>query len=187
MATCPECKAQISDSAKECEYCGKKVIRGDELSSPPKKLTLWQKTVIVVSIFILIAIGLTYGNAENREDQAAEDVFMNPVTEMVMAEAEKSGLASAYGIPEITLNAGTKQAIVFVVFPRGVMSQPVAAQFALRICEGLARAYVNQGYMPRGLAINVSSLTQNGAQIHYGNAVFNGNLDALGWIPASGR
>ena len=184
MATCPKCKAQINDTASTCEYCGERVIPGDTLSSVPEKITNWQKIVIIVSIIILIAIALTFSGAEKRENQAAQNTFSNPVDAIVYNYAERTGLSSAFGKPEITMNAETKKAIVFVDFPAGPMSVNQAASFAMDVCRQLARTYVEKGYMPRALAVAVSSGGTQGTQVHYGAAVYNGNVDVLGWEPA---
>lgn len=187
MATCPECKATISDSADHCEYCGKRVIPGDTLGSVPHKITTWQIIVIVVSIFVLIAIGLTFRDAEQRENKAAENNFAHPMETIVAQAAEQSGLSSAYGKPEVTVRAETKRGIVYIDFPRGPMTSAQASDFAMGVCRSMARAYVNKGYMPRALAVSISSAGRDGSQVHYGTAVYNGNVDILGWEPASGR
>lgn len=185
MATCPECKAHISDSATHCEYCGKRVMEGSKLSSLPSKLTLWQKIVIVVSIFILIAIGFTFSDAEKRENTAAQQTFSHPAENIVANAAQLSGLASAYGKPRITSRFETKKGIIFVTFPRGELSIAQASGFGLDVCRAIARSYVQNGYMPRALAVSVNSGSLNGRNIHYGTAVYNGNVDVLGWEPAS--
>lgn len=187
MAICPKCKAHISDDSPTCEYCGERVIAGDTLSKVPEKITSWQKVVIVISIIVLIAIAFTFRGAEKRENQAAQNTFSNPVETIVMKAAEASGLSSAYGEPDVTMNAETKKAIVFVDFPDGPMSVNQAADFGLDVCRQLARTYVQKGYMPRALAVFVSSSGRNGTQIHYGSAVYNGNVDVLGWEPAATR
>lgn len=186
MATCPKCNATISDSASSCEYCGEKVIAGDTLSRVPDKITTWQKVVIILSIIILIAIGLTFRGAEKRENLAAQNTFSSPVHEMVLTAAENSGMSSAYGVPQVTMNAETKKAIVFIDFPLGPMSASQASNFGLGICERLSRTYVQKGYMPRALAVSVSSGGKQGTLVHYGTAVYNGNVDLLGWEPATG-
>lgn len=187
MANCPECNAKISDDAESCEYCGKKIYTGKELGSAPHKITTWQIVVIVISIFILIAIGLTFQEAEKRENRAAQATFSSPVEAIIDTAAQRSGLSSAYGKPEITLSAQTKRAIVYIDFPRGPMTPAQASQFALDICGAMARTYVQKGYMPRALAVSISSAGKDGVQVHYGAAVYNGDVDILGWEPASGK
>ena len=185
MATCPECKATISDNATNCEYCGKRVIAGDTLSSVPKRITLWQKIVIVVSIFILIAIGFTFKDAEQRENRAAQQMFNHPAEQIVAQAANVMGLSSAYGSPQVTSRFEPKKGIIFVDFTKGPMSVNQAADFGLKVCRTLARTYVEKGYMPRALAVSVGSTGINGTHIHYGTAVFNGNVDIIGWEPAN--
>lgn len=185
MATCPKCDAKISDSATYCEYCGEKVIAGDTLMKVPQKITTWQKVIIGLSILVLIAIGLTYRGAEDRENRAAQQTFANPVESIVQAAARDSGLRAAYGEPVVSMNAETKKALVFIDFPSGPMSPVQASDFALNVCAKLARIYVQKGYMPRALAVGISSGGKQGVQIHYGTAVYNGNVDILGWEPAA--
>lgn len=184
MAVCPECKAQISDDANQCEYCGKEIYRGDKLSDVPKKITTWQKIVIVISIFILIAIGFSFKGAEKRENQAAQNKFANPAETLVADATTQLGLSSAYGTPSITTHFETNKGIVFVNFPLGPMTQTQASDFGLQVCRGLARAYVAKGYQPTALAVMVSSGGKNGTHIDYGAAVYNGNVDLIGWEPS---
>lgn len=184
MAECPKCKENISDSATYCEHCGERVIPGDELSGAPEKITTWQKIVIVVAVLGLIAIGLTFREAEKRENVAAQKTFSNPLESVVYDEARLSGLSSAYGEPLITMNAETGKALVFIDFPKGPMSVRQASDFAMDICRKLARLYVQKGYMARALAVSISSGGKDGIQVHYGTAVYNGNVDIMGWEPA---
>lgn len=185
MATCPKCNATISDSADTCEYCGEKIIPGDSLSHVPSRITTWQKVVIGISIIILIAIGLTFRDAEKRENQAAQQTFSSPIEQIVISAAERTGLAPAYGTPIVSLHAQTKKALVYVDFPFGPMAANQASDFGLDVCSQLAKTYVQKGYMPRALAVVVTSGGKNGVQINYGTAVFNGNVGILGWEPAS--
>lgn len=184
MATCPECKAQISENATHCEYCGKRVVEGDTLSNVPKKITLWQKIVIVIGAFIIIAIGFTYKDAKTRENAAAQANFNHPSEEIAYTAAQNLGLMSAYGKPAITARFETNKGIIFVDFPKGPMSSSTAADFGLAVCRSLAQTYVSKGYMPRALAVSVSSAGKEGTHIHYGTAVYNGNVDIIGWEPA---
>lgn len=184
MATCKKCGATISDSSTSCEYCGEKVDSGDASTRDSAKITTWQKVFIGLSILVLIAIALTYRGAEDRENKAAQNNFSSPVEQIVHSVATSSGLAPAYGSPIVSLNAQTKKALVYVDFPLGPMTSNQASDFGLAVCEKLARIYVQEGYMPRALAVVVTSGGKDGVQINYGTAVFNGNLGVLGWEPA---
>lgn len=187
MATCNKCGASISDSATTCEYCGEKVDSGSEQSRDSATITTWQKVLIGLSILVLIAIALTFRGAETRENRAAQNTFSSPVEEIVQSVASATGLSPAYGTPVVSLNAQTKKALVYVDFPLGPMTSDQASEFGLAVCERLARIYVREGYMPRALAVGVSSGGKDSTQINYGTAVFNGNLGILGWEPAGVR
>lgn len=184
MAYCPECKGEISETSKDCPHCGKTVIRGDELQDIPTKTSLWQKVVIAVSIIILIAIGLTFQGAEEREDRAAQEKFQAPAIQMVNAYASHTGLIREFGQPACRLEAKTHGANLYVDFPAGPIQRRRVNVFAQAVCVGLARTYLHMGYAPRDIEVYVSSKLPGGKTLHYGKAVYNGNIETLNWDPA---
>lgn len=179
MATCQYCKEQVLDTANICPKCGKRIIPADELENVPKKTSTWQKVVIAISIVILIAIGFSFQGAEDRENKAAQENFSQPVEKIVRDIAGQTGLAQQYGLPNWKLNAETRSASVAIDFPNAKLTQDQAAAYGQGVCAALARAYVAKGYAPEHLTVTVGS----GAAL-YGKAIFNGNIDALGWQPA---
>lgn len=185
MATnhCPDCHEQLPDSAKMCPRCGKWIVPASELEDVPTKTSLWQKIVIVAALIILVAIGLTFRGAEERENQAAQKDLSAPLAAIITKQIETLGLGSS---PKAELAIETKRADVRINFP-AMISAKKAEDFGLAVCAGLARVYVDKGYMPRALAVEVGSLLPDGALATYGRAIFNGNLDALGWEPATAR
>lgn len=182
MSTCPECKNDVPDTAEKCPHCGRRVIPGDSLEKIPTKTTVWQQFVIAISVIILIAIGFTYQHAEERENLAAQTTFYAPLADIVRSMALHSGMGRQFGFPTLRLKAQTKSAEAFIAFPSGPMSEERAAVFAQAVCAALARTYVQKGYMPRELVVNISS--RQPVPINYGTAIYNGNRDKLGWQSA---
>lgn len=178
---CPHCKEPLPESAKMCPRCGQWAVPASEIENVPTRTSRWQKIVIVISVIILIAIGLSFRGAEERENQAAQKELAAPLASLVAAQATALGLQ---GSPRLDLKIATKAADVFVNFPAPLGSDK-ARDFALSVCAGLARTYVDKGYMPRALAVHVGTLMSDGALASYGKAIFNGNLDQLAWEPAT--
>lgn len=178
---CPHCNEPLPDSAKMCPKCGQWAVPASEIEEVPTRTSRWQKIVILVSVIILIAIGLSFRGAEERENQAAQKELAAPLASLVTAQATALGLA---GSPKLDLKIATKAADVFVNFPAPLGSDK-AREFALSVCAGLARTFVDKGYMPRALAVHVGTIMTDGAQARYGKAIFNGNLDQLAWEPAA--
>ena len=154
-------------------------IPADELEAVPTRTSRWQWAVIIVAAVILIAIGLTFRGAEERENKAAMQDLGAPFTAIVQQQAAALGLA----VPKLDLQIATKTADVSLDFP-GAIGADKARDFAVAVCAGLARTYVNKGYMPRDLAVQVMTTLADGARAVYGKAIFNGNLDQLLWEPA---
>ncbi|WP_165079450.1 MULTISPECIES: hypothetical protein [unclassified Desulfovibrio] len=158
---------------------GTRNIPADELEKIPTRTSPWQWAVIIVAAVILIAIGLTFRGAEERENKAAMQNLGAPFTAIVQEQAAALGLTA----PKMDLQIATKAADVSLDFP-GAIGADKARDFAVAVCAGLARTYVNKGYMPRDLAVHVMTTLADGARAVYGKAVFNGNLDQLLWEPA---
>ena len=184
MVVCPSCKDQVPHSAKACPQCGTRVIPADQLEDIPTKTTGWQKFVIIVSIILLILIAFTFYGAEDRENAAAQAAFTEPVMRIVNNTAAQTGYGSFFGMPSFKLDAGIKGAAVSVVFPTGPLSQEQAATFGQSVCAALAREYVRLGYAPRQITVNVGTVLADNTVYPYGQAVFNGNIGAIGWKPA---
>lgn len=184
MATCPNCEASIHEGAEECPKCGKRVIPASSLETISVKTTGWQKFVIIVTIILLVLIGITFQSAENREDEAAQRTFSQPVARIVSDAAVHLGLAQSFGMPDHKLKAETKDARVFIIFPRVGLSQEQASSVGQSIAALLARTYVQKGYMPRHITVTVASATARRKPMIYGKAIYNGNIDALGWEAA---
>lgn len=178
---CPHCNEPLPESAKMCPKCGQWGVPANEIEDVPTKTSRWQKIVILVSVIVLIAIGLSFRGAEERENQAAQKELAAPLAALVAAQATALGLP---GTPKLDLQIATKAADVFVDFAAPLGSDK-AREFALSVCAGLARTYVDKGYMPRALAIHVGTVMTDGARASYGKAIFNGNLDQLLWEPAT--
>lgn len=178
---CPHCNEPLPESAKMCPKCGQWGVPANEIEDVPTRTSRWQKIVILVSVIVLIAIGLSFRGAEERENQAAQKELAAPLAALVAAQATALGLP---GTPKLDLQIATKAADVFVDFAAPLGSDK-AREFALSVCAGLARTYVDKGYMPRALAIHVGTVMTDGARASYGKAVFNGNLDQLLWEPAT--
>lgn len=179
MAICPSCKTEVLDTARHCPKCGRQIIPADELENVPKKTSTWQKVVIALSVVILIAIGFSFQGAEDRENKAAQENFSQPVEKIVRDIAAQTGLAQQYGLPAWKLKAETKTAAVAVDFPNASLTAEQAAAYGQGVCAALARVYVAKGYMPRQLTVTVGS----GPKV-YGQSVYNGNIDAIGWEAA---
>lgn len=177
---CPDCNEHLPESAKMCPKCGKWVIPASEIENVPTKTSTWQKIVIAVSVIILIAIGLTFRDAEERENAAAQKELGAPLGALVKEQSAIFGLQS----PELEMQIDTKSANVLVDFPAAIGSEK-ARDFALAVCAGLARTFVKKGYMPRSLSVQVRTALADGARANYGKAVFNGNLDNLAWEAAT--
>lgn len=184
MVICPACKEQVPHSATTCPRCGERIIPGDQLQSVPTRTTSWQVFVIIVSIILLIAIGITFYSAENRENQAAQANFSAPVMQIVGNVAAATGMGAYYGQPAFQLKAETKQARVSIVFPTGPLSQEQAQTFANAVCGELAHEYVLKGYMPRHIMVAIGTALANGRVHYYGQSIYNGDIDSLGWEAA---
>ena len=171
--------APSTEAAGKNAKDGKWNIPADELEAVPTRTSPWQWVVIIVAAAILIAIGLTFRGAEERENKAALNELSAPFTAIVQQQAATLGLAA----PKMDLNIATKTADVSLDFP-GAIGADKARDFAVAVCAGLARTYVKKGYMPRDLAVHVATTLADGARAVYGKAIFNGNLDQLLWEPA---
>lgn len=185
MPYCPECNAPVSETAQSCPHCGRRVIPADKLEKIPVKTDGWQKFVIAVVIVLLIAIGFTWRGAEQREIEAAQKLFATPVAEMVKTAVRNTGLNLSAGFPVCELDAGAHGATIRLVFPTGPIDWNAAAILAQGVCGEAARIYVRKGYAPRHMEVSVFSKTPEGGEIYYGKAVFNGNIDAMAWEPAT--
>lgn len=175
----PNSPAPTTEAAGKSPKDGNWNIPADELEEVPTRTSRWQWAVIIVAAVILIAIGLTFRGAEERENKAAMDDLGAPFTAIVQQQASALGLAA----PKMDLQIATKKADVSLDFP-GAIGADKARDFAVAVCAGLARTYVKKGYMPRDLAVHVMTTLADGARAVYGKAVFNGNLDQLLWEPA---
>ncbi|MBD5558415.1 MAG: hypothetical protein HDQ92_07720 [Desulfovibrio sp.] len=174
--------APTPEDPKKSPKGGNWNIPADELEEVPTKTSVWQWAVIIVAGLILIAIGLTFRGAEERENAAATQQLSTPLVNLVQQQTAALGLSE----PKVALNIATKAADVFVDFPAAIGGEK-ARDLALAVCAGLARAYVEKGYMPRDLAVHVGTVLSDGARATYGTALFNGNLDQLGWEPVSAQ
>ena len=172
--------ATSPEEARKSPEDGTRNIPADELEKVPTKTSPWQWAVIIVAGLILIAIGLTFRGAEERENAAAQNELSTPLLGLVQQQTAALGLPA----PKVALSIATKAADVFVGYPAAIGFDRARA-IALAVCAGLARTYVDKGYMPRDLAIHVGALLPDGATANYGTAIFNGNLDQLGWVPAA--
>ena len=170
------------EEARKSPRDGNWNIPADELEEVPTKTSRWQWAVIIVAGLILIAIGLTFRGAEERENAAAQNELATPLVNLVQQQLAAMRLPG----PKVGLEIATKAADVFVDFPAPIGGDR-ARDFAVAVCAGLARAFVSKGYMPRDLAVHVGTTLPDGAKAVYGTAVFNGNLDQLGWQPATGQ
>ena len=177
--TCPHCHEPLPESAKMCPKCGKWVVPANELEDVPTRTSAWQKIVIAGAVIILVAIGLTFRGAEERENKAAQQEIGAPLATLVQAQTEALGLDA----PGLDVRIDTKAADVFANFPAPIGADK-AREFALTVCAGLARTFVDKGYLPRALAVRVGTTLPDGARASYGKAIFNGNLDQLIWEPA---
>lgn len=183
MAECPNCKARVDEEAKECPTCGKQ-IPADQLEEIPTRTDGWQKFVIAVTILLLVAIAFTFYNTEAREDSAAQRNFAQPIADIIRVASGQTGLGRNFGMPDYSYVAKPKSAEVTVYFPNGPLNQAQASMFGQTVCANLARAYVRKGYMPRDLKVIVAG-NQPGGRAFYGQAIYNGNIEALGWEPAA--
>lgn len=163
---------------------GERVYAADQLEKVPFKTTFGQKVFIAFSILILLAIVITFHDADSRENQAAQSTFSVIAQPIINSAAEAVGLRASWGHPIYTLNARVKEADVFVEFLHGPIPSEKAEEFGLRACAHLARAYVQKGYMPRHLTVHVFARLENAPRRNYGQAIFNGNLDELQWEPS---
>lgn len=171
------------DSEQSCPFRGAGSFAGSTLEKINTKTTTWQKIFIIVSIVILIAIGFTFQNAQEREDKAAQAVFNNPVTDIIATAAAHSGLGNMFGMPGHVLQADTKTAEIHLQFPRGPLSARQAQAFANAVCGLVAKTYVDKGYMPRHVTVSISSAVPGGRIVNYGKSVYDGNLDKMHWEP----
>lgn len=185
MTTCPHCNTPIDPATEACPHCGEKVIPASSLEKISTKTTGWQKFVIAVSIVVLVAIGFTFQHASEREDAAAQGIFDKPAAAILSSIATRSNLAATYGNPAMQFTADTKSARMAIDFPSGPMPVRQARAIARTVCESLARLYVDKGYMPRMLYVSIACNGPNGSRIHYGQAVYDGNRDAMSWEPAA--
>lgn len=185
MANGQKCDSENPDSATECPASGEKVIRGDTLEKIVTKTTTWQKIVIVVGFFIILAIAFSFEGAKNREDQAAQKIFSTPLGDIIKNYVASTGLGKQFGAPTVRMKAGTNYGNVYLEFPRGPLSQKQASVFAQMVCASLAKTYVNKGYMPRNLRVYIICKLADGRRLLYGRAVYNGSFDRLSWQPAA--
>ena len=183
MAICPSCQGKVEEGASACPKCGK-AIPASALENIPTRTSGWQKLVIVVSVLLLIVIAFTFYGAEKREDAAAQAIFSQQVAGIVQTVSSQSGLGERFGVPGFTVKATPKAAEVVLAFPSGPLNQAQASMYGNAVCASLAQAYVRKGYMPRQLRVVVAG-EQPGGRAVYGQSVYNGNIDALGWEPAS--
>ncbi len=183
MATCPSCQAKVEEGAGSCPKCGR-VIPASQLENIPVQTSGWQKFVIVVTVILLVIIAFTFYGAEKREDVAAQQIFSQQMPELVQSVALQSGLGNVFGIPSYSIQAKPKAAEVVLSFPSGPLTQAQAAMAGNAVCARLAQIYVRKGYMPRHLRVIVTG-DQPGGRAVYGQSIYNGNIDALGWEPAS--
>lgn len=183
MAVCPNCKAKVADDATSCSTCGK-AIPASSLEDIQTHTTGWQWFVIAVTTALLIVIGFTFYDAEEREDRAAQQVFGQPIANIVRIAAAQTGLGNKFGIPDCQFVAKPKEADVVVTFAKGPLNQAQASMYGQAVAARLAQAYVRKGYMPRHLRVVVAG-NQPGGRAVYGQAIYNGNIEALGWEPAS--
>ena len=181
MARCPDCKARIDSSVKECPYCGKELNSATLLEKLPDKTTTWQKILIILAIIILIAIAFTFMGAEKREDAAAQRNFNVPISQIIDSAAAHSGLGRLYGMPEHRLDATPKTAEISIVFPGGPLNPAQAQAFASHVAGMAAREYVRKGYMPRQITVAIASRTPDGRLVPYGKALYNGDKDFISW------
>lgn len=179
MATCPSCNEQVPDSAINCPKCGERVIAGDTLSSVPKKTSVGQKVLIALGVICLIGIGFTFEGAKEREDKAAQELFTQPCERIIRDISLQTDVVRQFGLPAYRLFAGTQNAELQLDFAKGTLNADQARSLGMGVCSALARAYVRKGYMPDHIRVIVS-----GRGTPYGDAVYNGNLDSLGWQPA---
>lgn len=183
MAICPSCNGKVEDTAVNCPKCGK-AIPACSLENIPTQTSGWQKFVIVVTVILLIVIAFTFYGAEKREDAAAQAIFSQQLPGIVQAVASQSGIASRFGMPAYAIKATPKAAEATLVFPGGPLNQAQASMFGNAVCTELAQSYVRKGYMPRNLRVIVAG-DQPGGRAVYGQSIYNGNIDALGWEAAS--
>lgn len=175
MAVCPSCKENVPDSAANCPKCGERIIPADTLEKIPTKTSNWQKVVIAVSVILLVAIGFTFQGAEERENKAAQSIFQQSMETIIRDIGNQVGVNQQAGMPKWILKAETKGAQVAIDFPAPLTKEQASA-YGQGVCAALAQAYVRKGYMPRHIAVTVG----NGQNV-YGQAIFNGNINALGW------
>lgn len=159
-------------------------IAGDTLEHIETKTDTWQKVVIAVGAVLLIAIGFSWQGAGEREDLAAKSEFIGPLKNIVVTASRDLGLSRFFGQPDCSMRAGPKWADVRLEFPSGPLSQAQAEAMGRVVAGALAKVYVNKGYAPRALAVEVSSTMRNGGKTIYGKAIYNGDLDKLEWEPA---
>lgn len=183
MAICPSCQAKVEEGTTNCPKCGR-AIPASELENIPDRTSGWQKFVIVVTVILLIIIAFTFYGAEKREDVAAQTIFSGAMQGIVNTVATQSGLGSRFGVPAYTIKATPKTARIVLTFPTGPLNQAQAALFGNGVCASVAQTYVRKGYMPRHVSVIVMG-DQPGGKAVYGESIYNGNIDALGWEPAS--
>lgn len=159
---------------------GTRVIPADELEKVPTTTSIGQKALIAIGILILIVIGLSFQGAEERENRAAEENFSHPVERIVRDISAQAGVSIRAGQPQWRLSAQTKGALVELNFPNGGLTQLEASAVGRGVCAALAREYVKRGYAPRHIRVIVY-----GGGIAYGDASYNGDIDVLGWEPAT--
>lgn len=182
MAICEECKNEIKDDAKQCPHCGNKVIDADNIQTVVTKSKRDQKFLIAAIVIILIIVGFTYQAAGSREDLAAQAKFSAPMKEIMQVVTEQSQLDKQFGKPTYTLDAKTKGADISILFPTGPIGSENARVFASVVCRAMVQTYVDKGYMPRALIVNIAS--RQPKFIDYGSMVYDGNHDVLQWFPA---
>jgi len=74
LINCPECKNQVSDSAKTCPHCGFELIK-DKPSTPPVR-TQGKKTIkmgrVLFVLFLVIVIMTVIGSLQNGRNASSD-------------------------------------------------------------------------------------------------------------------
>lgn len=185
MTTCPHCNTPIDPATEVCPHCEKKVTPISSLEKIDGRLTGWQKFVIAVSIIILIAIGLFFQQGESNENKAAQAVFDIPAQELVHQTLAGTAIAGDYGLPVVNFDSNLAEGKLTLLFPGGPMPVRLAQELGSHLCTELARLYLNKGYTPRTVTVEIDCRGPKGSLIRYGNATWHGNFDKLTWTSAA--
>lgn len=181
MDNSPNSKNDVSADTSESPVSGEKIIRGDTLEKVMTKTTTWQKIVIIVGFFVLLAIAFTFEGAKNREDADAQKIFTSPLEKIIGDYVSETGLGQQFGRPTVRFKAGTNFGDVYIEFPSGPLTQRQASIFGQMVCASLAKTYVAKGYMPRNVRVHVLCKLPDGRRLLYGQAFYNGSFDRLVW------